>query len=155
CFFEHADRELYLGLLSELAPQQQCAIHAYVLMTNHVHLLLTPGTRDAASSLMKHVGQRYSQHINRSRNRSGTLWEGRFHSSIVGGATYLLNCHRYIELNPVRAGMVRSPDEYPWSSYHANALGHPSLFLIPHPVFDALGDTLRQRSEAYRTLFRH
>jgi putative transposase len=138
-----------------MARPYQCAIHAYVLMTNHVHLLVTPGTVDAASNLMKHVTQRYSQFINRSRKRSGTLWEGRFHSNLVDSGTYLLTCQRYIELNPVRAGMVRSPGDYPWSSYHANAQGHPSLFVVPHPIVDALGETPRQRTLAYRSLFRH
>jgi len=153
CFFEPSDRELYLGLLAELAPQHQCAIHAYVLMTNHVHLLLTPGATDAASCLMKDLGQRYSQFINRTRGRTGTLWDGRFHSNIVDSGEYLLTCHRYVELNPVRAKMVGSPEEYPWSSYHANALGQPSIFLVTHPVIEAFGETLEQRTHAYRSLF--
>jgi len=155
CFFERAHHELYLGLLAEFARPQQCAIHAYVLMTNHVHLLLTPGTVEAASGLMKHVAQRYSQFINRTRKRSGPLWEGRFHSHIVDSSKYLLTCHKYVELNPVRAGMVRSPDEYIWSSYHANALGQPSPFIVPHPIYDALDGTPGKRTVAYRGLFRN
>jgi len=154
CFFEPAHRELYLGLLTELAPEHYCAVHAYVLMTNHVHLLVTPGSRDAASLLMKHVGQRYTQFVNRTRKRTGTLWEGRFHSNLVDSRTYLLTCHRYIELNPVRAGMVRSPGDYPWSSFRSNAFGEPSLFLVTHPIFDELAPTPECRRETYRELFK-
>jgi len=153
CFFEPEHRELFLGLLSELSIKHSCAIHAYVLMTNHVHLLLTPGQPGAASSLMKDVGQRYVQYINRTRARTGTLWEGRFHSSIVDSEQYLLRCYRYIELNPVRAGMVESPGAYPWSSFRANAWGEASTLLVPHPVYQGLGPSPASRRTAYRALF--
>ena len=92
-------------------------------MTNHVHLMLTPSQPDSASLLMKHLGQRYVQYINRTYHRSGTLWEGRFRSCLAQDQNYVLICYRYIELNPVRAGMVVDPGDYPWSSYRANGLG--------------------------------
>lgn len=117
CFYADEDYTLYLHHLGELARKFRCAVHAYVLMTNHVHLLLSPVREDGPSLLMKHLGQRYVQYINKTYRRSGTLWEGRFRSSIVQERGYLLRCYRYIELNPVRAGMVRHPRDYRWSSY--------------------------------------
>jgi len=121
CFFADEDYALYLHHLKELSRKFRCAVHAYVLMTNHVHLLLTPAREDGPSLLMKHLGQRYVQYVNRTYRRSGTLWEGRFRSSIVQERGYLLRCHRYIELNSVRAGMVMHPRDYCWSSYCSNA----------------------------------
>jgi putative transposase len=153
CFRSDDDRRLYLGLLQELAPQAKCAMHAFVLMTNHVHLLLTPMEQDSCAELMKHVGQRYTQHCNRTWGRTGTLWEGRFKSSLVESETYLMRCHRYIELNPVRAGMVRCPAEYAWSSFRANAYGVPCPALVPHYVYRKLGRQPEQYREAYRSLF--
>src|SRR5438105_2497922 len=117
CFFADDDYAFYVHYLEELAKQFGCAIHAYVLMTNHVHLLLTPEQANSASQLMKHLGQRYVQYVNRSYRRSGTLWEGRFRSCLTQEETYVLACYRYIELNPVRAQMARHPREYRWSSY--------------------------------------
>ncbi len=153
CFFCDSDRRLYLGLLRELAPEHDCSVHAYVLMTNHVHLLLTPQRKSSASLLMKNLGQRFVQFINRTHGRSGSMWEGRFRSSIVDSATYLLTCYRYIELNPVRAGMVRGPADYPWSSYRANALGEPSNVLDPHACYRRLGADEPARLAVYRSLF--
>jgi putative transposase len=154
CFFADHDYGCYLQHLGELAGRHACAIHAYVLMTNHVHLLLTPRGPDGASLLMKHLGQRYVQYVNRVYERSGTLWEGRFRSSIVQAETHLLRCQRYIELNPVRAGMVDSPDAYRWSSFAANALGHRDPLLTPHSLFLALGTREASRRAAYLELFR-
>jgi putative transposase len=154
CFFADHDYGCYMQHLGELAERHACAIHAFVLMTNHVHLLLTPHRPDGASVLMKHLGQRYVQYVNRVYKRSGTLWEGRFRSSIVQAETYLLRCQRYIELNPVRAGMVVSPDEYRWSSFGANALGHRSALVTPHPLFLGLGATELARRAAYTEMFR-
>ena len=115
CFFAEEDYALYLDHLTELAPKFDCRIHAYVLMTNHVHLLLTPRTATGASSLMKHLGQRYVQYINRTYRRSGTLWEGRFRSCIAREERYVLACYRYIEANPVRAAMVADrPGQDKW-----------------------------------------
>ena len=153
CFFEDHHYSLYLGLLTELARPHGCELHAHVLMTNHVHLLLTPRASGNASSLMKNVGQRYVQYVNRTRNRTGTLWEGRFKSCLVDSEAYLLRCYRYIEMNPVRAGMVGDPSQYPWSSFSFNALGIPSPLVVPHPTYQALGSADRTRRAAYRALF--
>jgi len=112
CFYADEDYGLYLHHLAQLASKFECAVHAYVLMTNHVHLLLTAGKEDGPSLLMKHLGQRYVQYVNKTYRRSGTLWEGRFRSSIVQRDGYALKCQRYIELNPVRASMVKHPGEY-------------------------------------------
>jgi putative transposase len=154
CFYADEDYSLYLHHLGELARKFRCALHAYVLMTNHVHLLLTPGRLDGPSLLMKHLGQRYVQYVNRVYRRSGTLWEGRFRSSIVQQHDYLLRCYRYIELNPVRAGMVRHPRDYAWSSYCTNAEGKPTRLLKAHEEYLALGRQEEERLAAYRGLFR-
>jgi len=140
-------------MLQELAAEHGCAIHAYVLMTNHVHLLLTPQQVDSAGLLMKNLGQRYVQLVNRRHGRSGSLWEGRFRSCIVDSDQYLLRCYRYIEMNPVRASMVGNPAHYPWSSFHANSLGAPSPLISPHAQFNALGHDGDERRDAYRALF--
>jgi putative transposase len=153
CFFADHDYRGYLQHLGELAARYACAIHAYVLMTNHVHLLITPRRPDGASLLMKHLGQRYVQYVNRVYQRSGTLWEGRFRSSIVQAETHLLRCQRYIELNPVRAGMVGHPAEHRWSSFGANALGRRDSLVTPHQVFLELGADEASRRAAYLDLF--
>jgi putative transposase len=154
CFFADEDYALYLTHLAVLSAKFGCAVHAYVLMTNHVHLLLTPQEAEAASLLMKHLGQRYVQYINRAYRRSGTLWEGRFRSCVAQEEGYVLACQRYIELNPVRAQMVTHPRHYRWSSYRANAEGKASTLLTPHTQYLALGATDDARREAYRQLFR-
>ena len=120
CFFAEEDYHSYLHWLQKAAADWHCAIHAYVLMTNHVHLLVSPETEPALAKLMQSVGRRYVQYINRSYKRSGSLWEGRYKSSVIQAETYLLTCMRYIELNPVRAGMVQDPGQYRWSSYRHN-----------------------------------
>ena len=109
CFFTDEDYQVYLDWLQEYARKTECSIHAYVLMTNHVHLLLTPAHAKSAANLMKQLGQRYVQYINRTYKRSGTLWEGRFRSSIIDQRAYLFICQRYIETNPVRAAMAAHP----------------------------------------------
>lgn len=154
CFFADEDYIVYLRHLRELAARFACSVHAYVLMTNHVHLLLTSRELDGASILMKHLGQRYVQHVNRSYKRSGTLWEGRFRSSIVQVEIYLLRCQRYIELNPVRAGMVEYPADYRWSSFRANAMGRPDHLITPHPAYLALANDDTVRRSAYLEMFR-
>jgi putative transposase len=123
-------------------------------MTNHVHLLLTPEREDSAALMMKHLGQRYVQYINRTYQRSGTLWEGRFRSCLTQSEAYLLACYRYIELNPVRANMVRHPREYRWSSYRANAERKPNTLITPHDIYQRLGRSATSRQEAYRGLFK-
>jgi putative transposase len=130
-----------------------CAIHAYVLMTNHVHLLVTPRTIDSVSQTMKHLGQRYVQYFNRKYERSGTLWEGRFKSCLIQSSVYLLFCYRYIELNPVRAEMVIRPQDYRWSSFGTNALGKASSLITPHEEYLNLGNNESERRESYRSLF--
>jgi putative transposase len=154
CFHAEEDYQFYLHYLKEFAEKFGCAIHAYVLMTNHVHLLLTPVRTDSAGLLMKHLGQRYVQYVNRTYKRSGTLWEGRFRSCLTQSESYVLACYRYIELNPVRAVMVNKPQDYRWSSYHANGLGKASTFITPHDEYRRLGKTEAERREAYRALFR-
>jgi putative transposase len=153
CFRNDADRILYLALLEEIGAAEQCQIRAYVLMTNHVHLLATPMERESMSELMRKLGQKYVQHFNRVHGRTGTLWEGRFKSNPVDCENYLLRCHRYIEMNPVRAGIVARPEDYPWSSYRANAHGEPSVLLETHRSVVALGRSGSDWRIAYRQLF--
>jgi putative transposase len=153
CFNTPDDLSLYLGLLNQFGTPLGVDVHAYVLMPNHVHLLLSPREAWSISGFMKQVGQRYAQHFNRTYGRTGAFWEGRFHSSIVDTDKYLMLCHRYIELNPVRAGLCGSPHAYEWSSFGANALGRPSLVLAPHREYVALGADAVSRREAYLGLF--
>ncbi|MEJ2177328.1 MAG: transposase [Gammaproteobacteria bacterium] len=154
CFFSSDDYVRYLDILFEQAEVQECSIHAFVLMTNHAHLLLTPRKASGPGRLMKHLGQRYVQHVNRIYQRSGTLWEGRYKSTLVGSTNYILACYRYIEMNPVRAGMVDHPGEYRWSSYGANAQGSADYNVTPNEEYFALGETDIRRLEAYRGLFK-
>lgn len=121
CFREDTDRLVYLTLLRDFSAATGCSIHAYCLMTNHVHLLLTPTDASGPATLMYRIGQRYVPYFNRRYGRTGTLWEGRFKSCLVDSARYVLGCYRYIELNPIEAGMVAAPASYPWSSYCGNA----------------------------------
>lgn len=154
CFFAEDDYQFYLHYLREYSRDLGCDIHAYVLMTNHVHLLLTPKEADSAGRMMKHLGQRYVQYVNRINVRSGTLWEGRFRSCLTQTEDYVLACYRYIELNPVRAGMVTHPRHYRWSSYAANGEGKASDLITPHEQYLRLGRTQPDRLENYRALFR-
>jgi putative transposase len=154
CFIEPENYQLYLGLWEELSRRYGVAVHAYCLMTNHIHFLVTPDSRSAISNTLKVVGSRYAQYINRKYKRTGTLWEGRHRSSLLQSDRYLLTCYRYIELNPVRAGMVARPDEYRWSSYGVNAWSDPS-WLDPHEEYLRLGTDSETRTQAYRELFRH
>ncbi len=154
CFFREEDYLTYLHWLGEALKETSCSLHAYALMSNHVHLLLTPKRAAAVPKLIISLGRRYVQYINRQHRRTGTLWESRYKSSLIQAATYLLTGMRYIELNPVRAAMVDDPAHYRWTSYRANALGQTSLLLIPHPVYLALGADDHARRAAYRGLFR-
>lgn len=154
CFFANEDYSVYLDWMAEYAGKTGCRVHAYVLMTNHVHLLISADRVEASGSLMKALGQRYAQYVNRTYRRSGTLWEGRFRSCLVQDEIYLLACQRYIELNPVRAGMVAHPAGYRWSSYRANAQGEADILVKPHPLYEALGLDATARQVAYRDLFR-
>ncbi len=155
CFFADEDYLFYLDCLKEYACSSKCLIHAYVLMTNHVHLLITPKKTDSAGDLMKRLGQRYVQYINRTYKRSGTLWEGRFRSAIIEQEAYLFTCQRYIEMNPVRAGMVKEPGEYRWTSYHVNGQGEKSDLITHHFFYHGLGQTEAERQTSYKELFDH
>ena len=152
CFRQDADYLVYLAHLRQLSTKHECALHAYCLMTNHVHLLMTPATATACTALMRDLGQRYVQYFNRTHRRTGTLWEGRFHSCVAESARYVLGCYRYIERNPVRAGMVRDPAGYPWSSYAANSGMRSDPLVSPHAEFLALADDRNKRHASYRAL---
>jgi putative transposase len=153
CFRQDTDYLVYLGNLRELAPKTGCALHAYCLMTNHIHLLLTPSAADACALLMRNLGQRYVQYFNRRYQQSGTLWEGRYKSCLVDTARYVVACHRYVERNPVRAGMVASATAYPWSSYNGNAGVAANELLTPHPEYLALAEDEAARRRVYEGFF--
>jgi len=154
CFYDEADYKAYLSFLKDSAAKYQVAIHAFVLMTNHVHMLVTPGDAQGVGRMMQAQGRKYVQYFNYTHDRTGTLCEGRYKSTLVDADNYLLTVYRYIELNPVRAGMVSHASEYPWSSYQGNALGKPIQLLTPHTLYSRLGKTEVERKSAYRALFR-
>lgn len=155
CFHADEDCRFYLDWLAEYAGKAGCRIHAYALMTNHVHLLVSAERGGAPGDMMKALGQRYVQYINKTYRRSGTLWEGRYRSCPTQAEAYLLACQRYIELNPVRAGMVEHPADYRWSSYRANAQGETNALIQPHELYLAIGTTSAARQANYRELFRY
>lgn len=151
-FSDSADRQTMLDLLDEHARKLDVALHAYVLMDNHFHLLVTPATSEALPSLMQAVGRRYVRYFNDRMQRTGTLWEGRYRSTLVQSDVYLLTCMAYLDLNPVRAGMVQSPGEFPWSSYGHYAGQRSDRWITPHPLAWALGNTPFAREAAYAKL---
>jgi len=153
-FFCDDDYIHYRSWLVTAAADHGCSVHAYVLMTNHVHLLVTPKHADSLPRMMQSLGRRYVRYVNFNYRRTGTLWEGRYRAAPIDGEAYFLACSRYIELNPVRAGMVRHPREYAWSSYRANALGKADALVSIHPLYRALAGTAAERQSAYRALFR-
>lgn len=153
CFYSPSECRLYLELLEEAARQYDCHVHAYVLMTNHVHLLVTQHRESGLSYMMQALSQRYVRKVNRRYNRTGTLWEGRYRAGLVDTDRYLLTCMRYIELNPVRADMVDQPSSYAWSSYRCNAHGEPDTVISPHPLYSQLGNDQASCCPAYRKLF--
>ena len=152
-FVAEEDYQFYLEKLTEACQRFNCDLHAYVLMTNHVHLLMTPHTENGLSKVMQSLGRIYVQYFNYRYKRTGTLWEGRYKATLLDSERYLLTCYRYIELNPVRAGMVSDPAEYPWSSYCENALGKDTHKLKPHDLYCRLGQTKEERTQAYQILF--
>ena len=154
-FCADADYRFYLEKLQLACNTHDCAIHAYVLMTNHVHLLITPQAEQSLAKTMQMVGRYYVQYYNYCYQRTGTLWEGRYKATLVDSESYLLTCMRYIELNPARANMVSHPSEYPWSSFRYNALGQPNELIAPHREYRRLGKTDPERQAAYRQLFKH
>jgi putative transposase len=153
-FFAEEDYRFYLDRLLEASRKYQCSIYAYVLMTNHVHLLASSERSYGLSLMMQHVGRYFVRYINRVHRRSGTLWEGRFRASLVDRETYFLRCCRYIECNPVRAHMVSTPGSYKWSSYPCHAFSVPDNLVTMHEQYDRLGVTPEDRQRAYQDLFR-
>lgn len=154
CFLTDADCRFYLNCLKEGSACYRCAVHAYVLMANHLHLLVSPADSNALSKMMRYVGDRYAHYVNVMYQRTGTLWEGRFRPSPIDSESYLLTCYRYIELNPVRSGMATNPADYPWSSYGHHAFGDEDPVIQDHPLYFQLGETQKERELAYRGLLR-
>jgi putative transposase len=154
CFADEQDYRSYLIELHEAARKHDCAVHAYVLMTNHVHLLVTPSRKGALSRMMQAIGRRYVGRFNARYRRTGTLWEGRYKAALVDSERYVLACYRYIELNPVRARMVATPIEYRWSSHACNAHGEHHPLITPHASYLALGSDPRERLTHYRALIK-
>ena len=152
-FFTVRDYQFYLECLRDASQRYGVLVHAYALMTNHVHLLMTPIKKHSISSVMQSIGRRYVQYINQTYRRTGTLWEGRHKASLVDEENYLLTCMRYIELNPVRANLVSHPSEYRWSSYRCNANNEENKLIFRHGTYEALGLSREERAQAYRSLF--
>lgn len=152
-FYAEEDYHFYLEKLLQGCNKHDCDVHAYILMTNHTHILLTPHHENALSKLMQMMGRYYVQYFNYSYGRTGTLWEGRYKATIIDSDRYALLCYRYIELNPVRADMVEHPGEYPWSSYRSNAQGIEDPLVTPHPLYLSLDKSSELRQAAYRDLF--
>lgn len=152
-FADESDFVAYLGWLIEYSKKYEVDVHAWCLMTNHIHLLCTPREEGAISKMIQAVGRQYVRYFNYQYQRTGTLWEGRYKSCLVQEDSYLLDLHRYIELNPVTAGMVKEPSEYAWSSYQINALGKSSEVCTPHPIYNDLGKDKVERQIVYRELF--
>ena len=154
CFYTEQDYATYLNYLKDSAEINSIAIHAYVLMTNHVHMLVTPMGNGDISRMMQSLGRKYVRYFNASYKRTGTLWEGRFKSNVVDSSRYLLIVYRYIELNPVRAGMVKHASEYPWSSFQSNGAGKQIALITPHAEYSNLGRSDKQKQKRYRDLFK-
>lgn len=153
CFATDNDIAAYANWLDEAARKYDVAIHAWVFMTNHVHLLATPRRESAVSAMMQYLGRFYVRYFNITYQRTGTLWEGRFLSCLIQSETHLLTCQRYIELNPARAGMVKDPADYKWSSYRANGIGIETKLITYHPLYLSLGKSKLQRIKNYRKIF--
>lgn len=131
----HEDFRFLYRCLKEASVKNELSIHAWVFMHNHIHLLVTPSNADSLPRTMQSLGRCYAQYFNRCYHRSGSLWEGRYKSSLVDTEHYLLSCYRYIEMNPVRAGIAKIPEDYPYSSYHANACGKDDSLIRAHHVY--------------------
>lgn len=153
CFLDDEDRQRYLQYLLDALLRFSCQLHAYVLMGNHAHLLMTPGEVGAVPRLMHTFARNYAGYFNQRYERTGTLWEGRYKACLVDSQDYFLACSRYIELNPVRAWIVAQPSEYAWSSHRCNAAGAHDPLLTPHGCYLALGSDAGTRASAYRALF--
>jgi putative transposase len=153
CFNNDEDMAVYANWLYDYSLKYDVHIHAWVFMTNHVHLLVTPWQENSVSRMMQSLGRNDVRYFNKAYRRSGTLWEGRFKSSLVESSEYLLQCYQYIELNPIRARIVKDPSDYHWSSYQCNGLGRQSKLLTPHNIYLALGKTQEERLTNYGSLF--
>jgi putative transposase len=151
-FVSQADYQTLLNLLLENAQKFKVAIHAYVLMTNHFHLLATPETSDGLPQMMQAVGRRYVRWFNDAQGRSGTLWEGRYKSTVIDTDQYLLTCMAYLDLNPVRAGLVGQAADYVWSSYGHYVGQRVDKLITPHPLVWGLGNTPFAREAKYAEL---
>ena len=154
CFLSDGDHHVYLKYLAGAATRHDCAIHAYALMPNHVHLLVTPTLPGAVAAMMQDLGRRYVRVFNDIHQRTGTLWEGRYKAALVDSERYLFTCQRYIELNPVRGGLVRHPADYRWSSHRHYALGAHNALVTPHSLVMSLARDDTERRDAYCALFR-
>jgi putative transposase len=152
-FTEKEDNLVFMEWLGEGLEYSCSRLHAYVLMSNHVHLLVSAGEGGNISRLPHSIGRKYVPFFNRKYGCTGTIWEGRFKASSIDSENYLLVCYRYIEMNPVRAGMVGSPEKYRWSSYRANALGEDESILSPHRLCQQLGADNAKWQSSYRELF--
>ena len=148
------DYRVFSGCFAEACQAHDCLVHAYVFMTNHVHLLMTPQTAGGVGHVMQAIGRRYVKYFNKRHGRTGGLWEGRYRATLIDSDRYLLSCYRYIELNPVRAGLAAHPSQYRWSSYNANAMGNCDPLVTTHERYMALGGNSEARARAYRALFR-
>ncbi len=153
-FFDDEDYQMYLGWLKDAAKKYGVLIHAYVLMTNHIHILATPSDSQGITRMMQYVGRFYVPYINKTYGMSGSIWEGRYKSSMINAEDYLLACMRYIELNPVRADMVRAPAHYRWSSYRCNGQGKVNELITPHAIYTSLDKTHTLRTAAYKAIFK-
>ncbi len=153
CFVRERDYQFYRGCLRDASDKNACQVHAYVLMTNHVHILVTPCNPGGISHMMQSVGSKYVQYFNSKYQRTGTLFEGRYKASLIESDRYFLACSRYIEENPVRAGIVSSPSEYRWSSYHHHVADHDDDLIKDHPTYLALGNNHWTRAKTYKDLF--
>ena len=151
-FFDNDDYETFLAFLRESAATRGTSVHGFGLMQNHYHLIVTPQHRTALPRTIQHFGGRYVQYYNKRHKRTGTLWDGRYRDPVVADDRYFFTCLRYIERNPVKAQIVSNPEDYRWSSYRVHAYGERSDWLVPHPLYLALGKNAKERQAAYRAL---
>lgn len=154
CFFDDEDYQFYLHSLKLAADQYQVEVHAYVLLPSSIQIVATPRVSQAISSMMQSLGRRYVQYANHRYKRSGTLWGGRYKSSLIDSEAYLLTCYRYVELKPMYLGLVNEPSDYPWSSFHHHTAAERNHLIQDHRLYQKLGDSFEERAQAYSQLFR-
>ena len=151
-FLKPSDYEIFLFFLRLTTTRYALRLHAYALMSNHFHLMVTPESPEQLSRAMQSLGRRYVRFFNERYERTGTLWEGRYRTALITNERYWLACMRYVEMNPVRGGIVASPELYRWSSYRAHAFGTPNTLLAPHPVYESLGNLPHRRQQIWRRI---